>query len=325
MNPAQQLLHDITRPPTDKPLVTLVMGKGGVGKTTVSIVLADLLSQRAPTLLASLDQAMHLLEYLDLPVPMKHKKINLRLTALQVDASKLVRQAATEYANTLRSIMPGLTVLNLDDVLKTLHHNPGFEEEAYLRYITSLYQDKDNHYIIVDTPPTGTTYRILRLPQLYIHWTRQLTKLRERIVNLRYVIARTLEQHIEPRDPVLQKLRQLHQKYQQLHQTLTNPKKTRYIIVMTPEPLPLHETRNTIRFLQEMGTQPTAIIVNRLLPRETAEKLGTHKIQMETINKLKQTIQEHNCECSLYAILHHTQPPRTLEQARTLTKMITKL
>ncbi|MEB3845447.1 MAG: AAA family ATPase, partial [Desulfurococcales archaeon] len=65
------LIQPLTREKTGSPKLVIVMGKGGVGKTTLSILLAHELSRNNEVLLVSLDQAMHLLEYLGLEKPMK--------------------------------------------------------------------------------------------------------------------------------------------------------------------------------------------------------------------------------------------------------------
>lgn len=55
--------------------VVIVLGKGGVGKTTVSILLAGELSRFGRTLLASFDPARHLVRYLGLKEPGEVEKV----------------------------------------------------------------------------------------------------------------------------------------------------------------------------------------------------------------------------------------------------------
>nr|MEB3825226.1 ArsA family ATPase [Desulfurococcales archaeon] len=139
----------------EPPRLVFVIGKGGVGKTTASIILAYELARRNRVLLVSLDQAMHLLEYLGMRKPMKKERIVEGLDAVQVDVNVLIRKESMDYVNLMQSVMPGLTVVNADDVVKSLKFNPGFEEEVYLRYISGLFGEKEYDYIVVDTPPTG--------------------------------------------------------------------------------------------------------------------------------------------------------------------------
>lgn len=304
----------------EPPRLVFVIGKGGVGKTTASIILAYELARRNRVLLVSLDQAMHLLEYLGMRKPMKKERIVEGLDAVQVDVNVLIRKESMDYVNLMQSVMPGLTVVNADDVVKSLKFNPGFEEEVYLRYISGLFGEKEYDYIVVDTPPTGVTYRMLRLPKLYMFWVEQLIRLRKRIINLRYIIARTMGRDIEPRDPVLNKLLELKERYGLLYRNLGDKARTRYVCIMTPEPLPLYETENTIRFLEEMKTRPSMIIVNRLLNRSTADSLGVLRVQEEVLSKIKEDA------CSrgipIVGIMHSPKPPRRLGEALELLERV---
>ncbi|MEM2158103.1 MAG: ArsA-related P-loop ATPase [Sulfolobales archaeon] len=63
--------------------VVLVIGKGGVGKTTVSILLSLVLSNLGDTLLYSLDPAKHLIKYLGIDKAMKYYKVTGKLSAYQ--------------------------------------------------------------------------------------------------------------------------------------------------------------------------------------------------------------------------------------------------
>ena len=316
------LTQPLTGEKTGFPKLVIVMGKGGVGKTTLSILVAHELSRDNKVLLVSLDQAMHLLEYLGLEKPMKKYTVKPGMDALQVDVKVLIERESRDYVNLLRSVMPGLSIVNADDVVKSLKYNPGFEEEVYLRFISRLYREEYD-YVVIDTPPTGVTYRILTLPRLYLFWFEELIKLRKRIINLRYVIAKTMGREIEPSDPVLRRLYKLKEEYNSLYSNLRDPGRTSYVSVLTPEPLPLYETKNTISFLEEMKAKVDLIVVNRLLSRESAENIGVLETQEKVMGELKEIACRKGI--SLAAIKHHKVPPRRLEEALKLLDMVEKI
>ncbi len=298
-----------------RPLVVIVIGKGGVGKTTMSILLGYILSQHGKTLVVSLDQAKHLIKYLGLKKAHREVKIREDFYAMQFDIEREAKKFTEEYSELLKQIMPGLKVLNIDHIAKTIRDNPGFEEEIFLRYLEKLYTGRDYEYIVVDTPPTGVTLRILRLPDNYIVWIESLINLRLKILSVKYSIERILEGRKEPpRDPILDKLYELKGRYTRLRDVLTDVDHTGYIIVATPEPLPVYEAKTVIEKLGEIGAEVDGIIVNRVIPFDKAVGLGIHEIQKEALREVK----ELECDCIRIAVGMSNSPPDTLEKALNL-------
>ncbi len=270
-----------------KPKLIIVLGKGGVGKTTVSILLARILSEAGPTLVESLDQAMHLQEYLRLPRRNKAYQVKPGLHARQFDVESEVKRLGERYATLMSQIMPGLKVLNIENVVDMVKYAPGFEEEVYLRELMRLYRDDRYSFIVVDTPPTGLMLRILNLARLYSFWINKLIELRERIVSLRYIIASTAGIKRDIDDPVLRKLASMKKEFDELNQLLVDKNATRYVVVATPEPLPVYEARKTIEFLRSIGAEPNVIVANRLLSKSVAEELGVSGVQERSLRELE--------------------------------------
>ncbi|BAA81176.1 arsenical pump-driving ATPase [Aeropyrum pernix K1] len=165
----------------------------------------------------------------------------------------------------------------------------------YLRKILELYRDSRFKYVVVDTPPTGLTLRILSLPRLYTFWLESLIGIRERIVSLRYVIARSIGREPEMDDPVLDKLREMQDRYAKLSNDLVERERTSFAIVATPEPLPVYEARKTVEFLESMGAKPSIIVVNRILPAEIASRLGVLEVQSKALNELRTRVCRKPC------------------------------
>jgi arsenite-transporting ATPase len=215
----------------DKPHVVIATGKGGVGKTTVCIRMAYELSSSGKVLLASLDPAGHLLEYLGLRRPLEEVEVRPGFKAVQYSVDALAKKVSEEYAVLLRRLIPGLTALGVEDVVKAIRESPGFEEEVFLRILADLYRRRDVDFIVIDTPPTGIAVRVVTLPRIYLFWLDRLIELRERIVSLRYAIARVLGRREKPSDPVLDKLESMRARYGELWETLRSPARTSFVIV----------------------------------------------------------------------------------------------
>ncbi len=276
------------QPALGEPHVVIVLGKGGVGKTSVSLAIASEFSESGDTLLVSFDPAKHIMEYLDLKEPMKVVRVRGRLYAYQLDIDLAAREITSKYVDLINELMPSLSVLNLEDVAKTMKYAPGVEEEVFLKKLLEVYRLSEFKYVVVDTPPTGISLRTLALPKLYTVWIEKLIEIRERIVSLRYVIARTLGRKFEVDDPALRKLYGMREDYKRLGELLRDPARTSYVVVANPEPLPVHEMREVVSFLEEeLGAKPKLLVLNKVLPEDVAVKLGVYNQQRKYIEEVK--------------------------------------
>lgn len=249
--------------------VVITIGKGGVGKTTISVLLSLILSDVSDTLLYSLDPAKHLIRYLGMKEPMKYFKIGRTLTAYQLDVNIALNTILDYYVGLIRDISPSLSVLNLDDVVNTIKYSPGVEEEVFMRELEKIFNQREYHYVVIDTPPTGITLRTLIMPKLYGLWVDKLIEIRERILSLRYSIARTLGKEFKIKDPVLEKLYEMRDTYNTLWERVRS-NTTSFVIVANPEIMPLLEVLDVIKFLKkELGVDPKLLVMNKYV--ESAE------------------------------------------------------
>lgn len=290
------------------PHVLLVIGKGGVGKTTISLYLARQLSKRGKTLLLSLDPARHLRKYLADGAP----GMEVSLISLEKEIEEIV----SRHADLLRSLMPSLSAFNLDEVMDIVRYSPGAEEEVFLRKLLSAYRSK-NEYIVIDTPPTGVTLRTLALSKLYVAWLDRLIQVRERIVALRYTIARTTRGEATIRDKALERLYQMREEYSWLERNLTSAESTSYVLVTIPEPLPMYEMEESLRFLRErMKLKPKLVVLNRVLPEDVAMRLGLLEAQRRYLKHIEALEINH-------AVVEHLERPlEALEDVDELERKI---
>jgi arsenite-transporting ATPase len=280
-------LHELIQPCEGRPHLVVVIGKGGVGKTTSSLLLGHSLAGIGRTLVLSLDPARHLARYVGRGVLGGEVLLEDNLVVRQLDMEGEIARQASQYSDMLRYLLPSLSVLNIDNVVDVVRYMPGVEEEVFLRVLMESYGNAGYSFVVIDTPPTGVTLRTLCLPALYGVWLDKLIEVRGRIVSLRYAIAKTLGREAEMRDKALSMLLEMKERYARLMSLLKDAARTSYVVVATPEPLPLYELEETIDFLRRrLGTRPKALVLNRLLPPELARSMGVEEQQREYVEKL---------------------------------------
>ncbi|MCX7027017.1 MAG: ArsA family ATPase [Spirochaetes bacterium] len=176
------------------------LGKGGVGKTTISSSFALTLARRGmKVLVASLDPAHNLGDALDTRLSGGVKKVEPNLDALEVDLAYWVDKYLEDSRRQLKANYSYNVTLNLDSFFDILKYSPGTEEYAMLWAIEDIHCRLGPLYDIVvfDTPPTALSLRFLTLPTISGLWVKELGKLREIILEKRQTITR-----LNPESPV---------------------------------------------------------------------------------------------------------------------------
>lgn len=184
---AKGLLERLLRP------LTIVGGKGGVGKTTVSCALAIAAALDAPAgdvLLVSTDPAPSIgdaLGYGDrrwahaAPEPVEDVR---RLSAWQMDATAAFHALRERYRDRIDALFDSLMGRNVDAahdraILRDLLSlaPPGIDELYALASIGEEIEMQRYAHIIVDPAPTGHLLRLLELPPLALDWSHRLMRL----------------------------------------------------------------------------------------------------------------------------------------------------
>lgn len=176
------------------------LGKGGVGKTTMSAAFALALARSGKrVLIASLDPAHNLGDVLATSLKDKPCEVEKNLFALEVDLNYWVEKYLEESRQELAATYSYNLTLNLDSFFDIMKYSPGTEEYAVLWAIEHIRCDLSVDYdvVVYDTPPTALSLRFLAMPAISNLWIAELTKLRERILNKRSTITR-----LNPGSPV---------------------------------------------------------------------------------------------------------------------------
>jgi arsenite-transporting ATPase len=186
--PAQMSPADLLR------TLTVVGGKGGVGKTTVSCALAlsaALDPRRAgDILLVSTDPAPSIGDAFgiggkrwaqDGPVPLDEAP---RLRVWQMDAAVAFHELQERYRDRIDAIFDSLAGRSLDiahdrSIIRELLAlaPPGIDELYALAWLGEALEEQRYARIIVDPAPTGHLLRMLQMPAVAIDWSHRLMRL----------------------------------------------------------------------------------------------------------------------------------------------------
>ena len=147
VQPLRALADELAR--QDRGLV-MVMGKGGVGKTTIAAALAVALAARGRTVhLSTTDPAAHLAATLEGSVP-----------GLQVDridpAAETERYVAKVMASRGRGLDDAARALLLEDL-----RSPCTEEVAVFHAFSRVVSEARSAFVVLDTAPTGHTLLLM--------------------------------------------------------------------------------------------------------------------------------------------------------------------
>jgi arsenite/tail-anchored protein-transporting ATPase len=159
------------------PELAFFIGKGGVGKTTISAAYAvqsAAQSSHSRVLLVSTDPAHSLGDVLQTKVgPSRSPRLlkrPSRLSAWEIDSDKLFRNFLNEHRQELVQIIERGSLFTAADISSLLETAlPGMAEIAALLAIQQAIESGKYSHIVVDTAPFGHTLRLFGLPQQFEH------------------------------------------------------------------------------------------------------------------------------------------------------------
>jgi arsenite-transporting ATPase len=246
--------------------LTIVGGKGGVGKTTVACALALTAaapSVETPVLLVSTDPAPSLADALEQPIGDEEVQVEgvPGLFARQADASAAFERLRTGYAERVDALFDAISAHAIDttadrrivrDLLALAP--PGIDELYALAAIADAVGEERFARVIVDPAPTGHLLRLLEMPAIALDWTHQLMRL-----VLRY-------RELGALGDVGADLLSLAHRIRAVGALLRDPARASLIVVSLDEPLVRRETRRLTDAVASLGVAISGVVWNRTVP-----------------------------------------------------------
>ena len=252
--------------------IYFLMGKGGVGKSTLSALNALSLSKSGyKTLLVSMDPAHNQADIFEKKLGEKPVTIKDNLSIIEIDVDKWIKRYLRNVQNRITESYQYLTAINLDKKFNVLKYSPGLEEYALLLAFEEILKKFNSYDILIfDMPPTALALRFFALPKLSLVWLDSLLDLRKEIIEKREIITKIKFGKREyERDKVLNKLNELKQRYEALHEKFKYKKNVKVNIVMNEDHLSLKESLRIYKNLSGLEIEPAKIYINKTGGQET--------------------------------------------------------
>ena len=267
--------------------VVFVGGKGGVGKTTTASALALTFAQRGErTLLVSTDPAHSLGDLFDRQIGDEETEVVAGLSALEIDQGREVDRYLQSVKRNLRELVRPEMYKDIDSQMELTRMSPGAQEAALLERVSRILMEAPDRYsrVVFDTAPTGSTLRLLSLPEVMTAWMEGLLKRRERAESFRESLRgvwRDEEVSGEGQSSAgevkggreerrAQRIREIldarRHRFSRARRILQDPERSAFILVMIPEKLAILESHRAYLALSEARIPVTGVVVNRVLP-----------------------------------------------------------
>ena len=264
-------IDDIIKP-NGKTKSIFFTGKGGVGKTVISVATAyKFAAEGYKTLLLTTDPAAHIGEVLEQNITDHIQKVEgvENLWSVIVDQEK----ATEEYKQ--RIIEESKTKYSEDMMIaiKEELESPCTEEMAafdkFMGYVESDYYD----FVVFDTAPTGHTLRLLELPFDYSDQVSLMV---------------TTNQKSQDAKSVTQK------RFDRVIARMKDPEQSIFSFVVYPESTPVIEAYRAMLDLKEAGIKTQFVVTNQVLEPEYCTNeffIKRRKMQEKYLGEIKERFQ----------------------------------
>lgn len=274
--------------------VLFVGGKGGVGKTSLASALALARARGGGrVLIVSTDPAHNLGHLWNTTVGDEPTRLaslprdgeEAYVDGLEVDPARTVDRHLAAVRETMRRLLPERLYGQADQHLALARVAPGTHESAVLERVAEAVSLGDESYdlVVFDTAPSGHTLRLMALPEQLTAWTETLLANRDRSERFGAAmrgIASTRHDPGRDSDAELRRvlLRRQH-RFALLRDTIADPARSGFVLVLTAERLPVAETLDVHAQLTELGVDVVALVANRRSPADAGDLLAARRIQ----------------------------------------------
>ena len=252
--------------------VLLLTGKGGVGKTSIALATALAAAEHGHRCaVLSTDAAHSLGDALGRPVGPRPVAIAERVTAQEVVGARRARPLVVGDPR----VAPGGAVrFRQPRPPRSCWCSRASRSSSRCARCTRWSAAGEHDVCVVDCAPTGSTLRMLRLPDVLRHLMENLWQWERRTARVLRPVAERLGagRFVAP-ESVFDAFERLYAEVESVRQILLDEDRTSARLVVNPARVVVDETRRSFAYLSLYGVATDAVLVNRLLPETAAQRL----------------------------------------------------
>ena len=240
----------------DPPRFLFLTGKGGVGKTSVACAAAlELAGREKRVLLVSTDPASNIGQVFGITIGNTITKIPsvAGLSALEINPEQAAKAYRERIIAPVRGLLPESEIAGITESLSGSCTTEIASFDEFTNLLTDAVTYGQYDHIIFDTAPTGHTIRLLQLPG---SWTEFLSTGKGDASCLGPTSG--LEKHRTV--------------YANAVTELTDPTRTRLVLVSRAQASSVIEIERTFVELTEIGISSGYVVVNGVLPRSAGDE-----------------------------------------------------
>ncbi|ACF10700.1 arsenite-activated ATPase ArsA [Chlorobaculum parvum NCIB 8327] len=246
--------------------IILYLGKGGVGKTTVSASTATAIARSGKrVLIMSTDVAHSLADAFGVELSSTPLEVEKNLFAMEVNVLAEIRENWTELYSYFSSILMHDGANEI--VAEELAIVPGMEEMISLRYIWKAAKSGKYDAVVVDAAPTGETMRLLGMPESYGWYSEKIGGWHSKAIGF----AAPLLTKFMPKKNIFKLMPEVNDHMKELHGMLQDKSITTFRVVLNPENMVIKEALRVQTYLNLFGYKLDAAVVNKVLPQNSSD------------------------------------------------------
>ena len=249
------------------PRTILYTGKGGVGKTSVAAATARRCAAAGlRTVVLSTDPAHSLSDSLEMPLGSEPTEVDRNLFGQELKAQEEMERHWEAVAEWLGRLLAdqGMDRISAEELTVP----PGMDELFSLLRIKQHHDEGEFDVVIVDCAPTGETLRLLSFPDVCRWWLEKVFPWQGKLLAAARPLARGVAL---PGQAVFDDVERLVRNLVDMNAILRDGSRTTVRLVMNPDRMVVRESMRTFTYLNLYGYLTDAVVVNRVLPPETAE------------------------------------------------------
>jgi len=250
--------------------VLLLTGKGGVGKTSLSLATAlGAAAHGHRAFVLSTDPAHSLGDALRRRLGPHPTPVATGVTVQEVSVLEEMDRSWSEIQRFLRGLLRDEADELVAEELLTF---PGLEELVALRAIREVEATGAYDVCVVDCAPTGATLRMLRFPDVLRIFMENFFETKRRGARLvRPLLERLRFGGLVPGEETFDAFERLYADVDAVRAILLDDSRTSARLVVNPARVVVEETRRSFAYLSLYGVATDAVLVNRVLPGAASE------------------------------------------------------